>query len=293
MNVLVVAAHGLACHWLGPYGNAWVSTPAVDALAAESTVFDRHFADEPSPIGFRRACPSDFHQSLRTAGVTTALVDDRKDRIPDDRDWDLVVPTNTASHTTPGQALIAAVTDALNQLPRNTRWLLWIETDRLVPPWDLELETYQQYAATSGGFADDVESGPVEPTDEPTPGPFVPDDNRHWHQLHNSFAAAVTSFDGELAAMTSLFRERGLDQSAGWIVTAGYGWPLGEHGLVGPLGSRMHQELVHVPLVVRLPPPRLKMRREHAFTQTSDLGPLLSEMFGLPTTHSSLFDVAK
>ena len=48
MNVLVVAAHGLNCHWLGPYGNAWVATPAADALACEAVVFDRHFADDPS-----------------------------------------------------------------------------------------------------------------------------------------------------------------------------------------------------------------------------------------------------
>ena len=41
MNVVVVAAHGLGCHWLGPYGNAWVGTPAADALASESVVFDR------------------------------------------------------------------------------------------------------------------------------------------------------------------------------------------------------------------------------------------------------------
>ena len=34
-----------------------------------------------------------------------------------------------------------------------------------------------------------------------------------------------------------MFRKRGLDKSAAWILTSGYGWPLGEHGIVGP-GNR-------------------------------------------------------
>ncbi|HEX3151358.1 MAG TPA: sulfatase-like hydrolase/transferase [Gemmataceae bacterium] len=288
MNVVVVAAHGLGCHWLSPYGNSWVATSAVDALAAESTVFDRHFADEPTPMGFRRSCPTEIHQSFRAAGITANLIDDRKERIPDDRPWSFVWPTNPAIHATPADALSAAVKMALDQRATRSPWLLWIETDRLLPPWDLELETYQQYAATSGGFAEEMNSEEVEPTDEPTPGPFVPDDDRHWHQLHNSFAAAVTSFDIELAAIFSTFREHRLDQSTALILTSGYGWPLGEHGIVGPRGSRMHEDLVHVPLIVRLPGEHRDNRRVSAFTQVSDLGPTLLDLFGIPPGGRSL-----
>src|SRR5207237_3077781 len=144
--------------------------------------------------------------------------------------------------------LVATVAAALDRLADRSPWLLWVETDRLVPPWDFEFEAYQHYAATSGGFADEAESPnhtDVEPTDEPTPGPVDVDDDVLWHRLHNSFAAAVTAFDGELGRLADELRARGLDQSAAWVVTSGYGWPLGEHGVVGPAGSRMHEELVH------------------------------------------------
>ena len=286
MNVLVVAAHGLNCHWLGPYGNAWVATPAADALACEAVVFDRHFADDPSPAGTRRSCPPPLVAALRAAGVTTALLDDRKDRAPDDRGWDLVVPTEPEGHPTPGEALVASVRRCLDHLAGRAPWLLWIESDRLLPPWDLELETYQQYASTSVGFAteDESESEPeeVDPTDGPTPGPFDVNDDREWHRLHNSFAAAVTAFDADLGVLIQEFRARGLDQSAAWIVTSGYGWPLGEHAVVGPAGSRMHEELVHLPLLVRLPAHRQGMRRVAALTQASDLPATLCELFALP-----------
>lgn len=284
MNVLVVAAHGLHCHWLGPYGNAWVATPAADALACEAVVFDRHFADDPSPAGFRHAGPASVIAAVREIGGQAIRVDDRKDRSPDVRDWQHIVPTKPEDYPTPGEALAAAVRAALDRRTGPAPWLLWIETDRLVPPWDLELETYQQYAATSGGFDAEADDEPdsVEPTDEPTPGAFAVDDDREWHRLHNSFAAAVTAFDAELATLFELFRERGLDRSAAWVVTSGYGWPLGEHGIVGPVGSRLHEELVHLPLFVRLPAHRQGMRRVPALTRTADLAPTICELLGVP-----------
>jgi arylsulfatase A-like enzyme len=165
--------------------------------------------------------------------------------------------------------------------------LLWIETDRLVPPWDFEFETYQQYAEASAGFIEDRSMENEEPMDDPPRGAIATDESL-WHRLHNSFAAAVTSFDAEVAGIVNALRERGLDTATTLIVTSGYGWPLGEHGVVGATGSRMHEELVHLPLIVRLPMGREAMRRVAAFTQTSDLAATILELFGVPATPSLL-----
>jgi len=281
MNVLVVAANGLQCHWLGPYGNEWVSTPAFDALAVEAVVFDQHYADDPSPARSARACPPGLLQALRGGRVTTALVDDRKDRPPDGREWDLVIRTDPASHPTPGDALIAAVECALDQLSSRSPWLLWIETDRLLPPWDFDAETYQHYASATARFSDDEESSADLPPaiTNPATDRLTPDDDRGWHRLHNSFAAALTSFDAEVEVVIEVWRERQLDRTAAWVVTSGYGWPLGEHGVVGPHASRMHPELVHLPLMIRFPEHRQGMRRVSGFTQSSDLASTLAELF--------------
>jgi arylsulfatase A-like enzyme len=286
MNVVVVATHGLNCHWLGPYGNAWVSTPALDALACEAVVFDHHFADEPSVHGFRHSCPAPLLVKLHEAGVTTVFVDDRKHRTSIDREWNVIVPTDPARHATPAHALAASIRESLDRVAEKSRWLLWIETERLLPPWDFEFESYQHYASTYGGFAEDEESSPaeseeVEPTDEPITGPLDVEDDREWHRLHNSFAAAVTSFDSELESIFSLLRERGLDEAAALIVTSGFGWPLGEHGIVGPTGSRMHEELIHLPLLLRLPGHRQGMRRVPAPTVSSDLAPTICDLIGV------------
>src|SRR5262245_11366990 len=94
MKVLVVTARGLQAAALGCYGNAWVETPALDALAAGGVAFDAHLADAADPAGARRAwrtgryhlpapapaSPSphgaDLLDRLRERGVLTWLVVD-------------------------------------------------------------------------------------------------------------------------------------------------------------------------------------------------------------------------
>jgi arylsulfatase A-like enzyme len=291
MNVVVIAAHGLNCHWLGPYGNEWISTPAFDQLACESVAFDRHFAGDFIPSDLGRCLDSATIQSLASSRVNTVLLDDRRDRTTSRPSWSKTYTTDPARHSTPGDALVTAVETALSKLAGREPWLLWIETERLIPPWDFEFETYQQYAEESGGFIEERETENEAPVDEPPNGPVDPDDESLWHRLHNSFAAAVTSFDSEIAAVTTILRSRDLDKSATWIFTSGHGWPLGEHGIAGPRQSRLHEEFVHLPLLIRLPEARHAMRRVSAFTQSPDLSPMILGMFGNPVTGPSLSSV--
>jgi arylsulfatase A-like enzyme len=284
MNVVVIAAHGLNCHWLGPYGNEWISTQAFDQLACEAITFDRHFANDPLAA---RLLQSDAVRILNETDVLTIFVDDCKPRRADDRPWRTTVVTSPVSHRTPGDALLTAIASAVEKFG-DRPWLLWVETDRLLPPWDFEFETYQQYAEESAGFIEERTTEGEEPIDEPVAGSIDLNDDSLRNRLHNSFAAAVTSFDAELAALTDLFRQRGFDRSATWVFTSAYGWPLGEHGVVGPVGSRLHEELIHLPLMIRLPDGRERMRRVANFTQTVDLGPTILDLLSAPRSAPSL-----
>src|SRR4051794_9357615 len=91
MKVVVVVARGLRADLLGCYGNLWVSTPTLDALAADGVAFDAHFADRADPAGARAAWRSGLHRlpdaaappaafdllaALSAAGVRTVLVTD-------------------------------------------------------------------------------------------------------------------------------------------------------------------------------------------------------------------------
>jgi arylsulfatase A-like enzyme len=136
-----------------------------------------------------------------------------------------------------------------------------IASDLLTPPWIYDDEVFTAYTE------DVFEENEVSPWRDPPPGPFPTDDSTLWHRLHLSAAAAMTTFDAELGRMLDR-----LDDQTLFILTATHGLPLGEHGIIGVAGSRPHEELVHVPMIVRFPQRQFEGHRVAGFTQPEDLG---------------------
>ena len=56
-----------------------------------------------------------------------------------------------------------------------------------------------------------------------------------------------------------------------WILTAGRGFPLGEHETIGFAAGELHEELVHLPLMLRWPNVEHAGERTSALTQPMDL----------------------
>jgi arylsulfatase A-like enzyme len=62
-------------------------------------------------------------------------------------------------------------------------------------------------------------------------------------------------------------------------MTSDFGYPLGEHGQLGVHRPWLHEELVHIPLIVRMAAASEAGRRVRAFTQPPDVGATLIELF--------------
>src|SRR5262245_3342902 len=192
MKVIVIAVDGLPAWALGAYGNDWIPTPNLDELAAQSIVFDHHFADVPRRLS----------------------------------------------------------REALG-LPEGMRW---IDAPSLLPPWSIEL-----------GPDDDAD---FEPLRDAKPGLLAPDDDETRQCLQGTFALIVRDLDAWLGQRLS---EADIDDDSLIILTSGRGQNLGEHGLVGEARPWLHEELVHLPLIVHLPNRSEGGRRVSHLTQTSDL----------------------
>jgi arylsulfatase A-like enzyme len=322
MRAIVFVLRGGPAGWLGAYGNEWVGTPNLDRLASEAVVFDRHLSDCPDPDAACAAWHSGRHQvprmseptppapfagkegdvfsppflgegvgllhSLRAAEVRTVLV---RANHPDTdaapsyyAGWDEVFDARPAADDrSPLDALVRSLPSVLDRLGGVPRFLLWIETDRMIPPWDVRQDVFEAYVEDEEDAAGEDE--PVTPFADPPTGAFDHDDLAAWEWLHRTFAAVVTTLDAELGAVFDELRVRGLDQTAAWLVTSDLGYPLGEHGQVGLHRPWLYEELVHLPLLLRLPAAAEAGRRVSAFTQPADLFPTLLELLGaeLPT----------
>ncbi|MFO0852559.1 MAG: sulfatase-like hydrolase/transferase [Gemmataceae bacterium] len=291
MRVVVIALKGCPVAALGPYGNEWVATPTLDRLAAEGVVFDRHLCDCPDPAaacsawrtGSSRLAASnpatrpDLLDRLHAAGAATTLV--RHNRPENDSPADfyagwgrLFDARPDPADRSPADSLLRVLPEVLGALPE--RALVWVEIDRLLPPWDVPQAVFDAYVEE---LLDEESGESVAPWTDPPAGWFDKDDHASWELLHRSFAAAVTAFDADLERVFELVR--GIDATA--VLTADQGFPLGEHGIVGRFRPWLHEELVHVPLIVRLPGGAEAGRRVNAFTQPADLMPTLAGWFGV------------
>jgi arylsulfatase A-like enzyme len=324
MKVLVIVVRGLSAGYLGCFGNAWVETPALDRLAAEGVVFDRHYADDPSAEGACRSwrsgrCPLplpeedgpappppsvDLLTLLRDKGVATFLMVDARQPGPADfrHGWDHVVevPAEAEEGTVLERAVDAAV-NALEKAGASAHGLAWLELATVLPPWELPDEYREAYFQEAEDEDEEEETEAEEevtltPLTDPQAGAVDPNDDALFLRLQRSYAGAVSYLDAGLELLFDELRKQGLLDGLLVIVTTDHGQPLAEHGFVGAHRPWLHEELVHLPLIVRLPAAAEGGRRVPALTQPVDLMPTLLDAFGVPPPEvhgSSLLPLAR
>jgi arylsulfatase A-like enzyme len=311
MKVLVIDAGGLHLGYVGCYGNAWVATPALDRLAAEGVVFDQHYADCPSARGARRAwrtgryglpgpedaeppaaeATDDLLTLLGERRITTDLVVDQSRPVPSEftQGWEHVTLVPPASaEGTPMERTLAVTIEAIERHTPTDQRLVWIELATLLPPWVIPTEFLDRFLREEEpeqdeeDDPDEQERRPLLPLCAPATGPLEVEDDSSFRRLQGSYAAAVAYLDAGLDLLWEGLRQRdGLDE---WLIlfTTDRGLALGEHDIVGEYRPWLHDELIHLPLIVRLPSAAEAGRRIPALSQSVDVLPTLLDAFGLP-----------
>lgn len=320
MKVLVLVARGLHLGYLGCYGNDWIETPALDRLACEGIVFDQHIADQPDAAGARRAWRTgryhfplpggdegappapddDLLGPIRGQDAATVLIVDGSRPAPAEftGGWNQVeVVPGGGNEGTPLERTLEAAAEALDRLADRRNWLLWLDLATLLPPWDMPEEYASRYFPESAaGSETRAEQEELKSLPDPPVGPSDVADDDTFLRTQRSYAAAVTYLDAGVGLlMEDLDRRCPIDETA-ILVTSDHGQALGEHGIVGPCRPWLHDELIHVPLILRLPGRAEVGRRVTALTQPVDLHPTLLELFSTtpPYRHGlSLFPLMR
>ena len=329
MKALVISVRGFHASYLGCYGNEWITTPALDRLAAGGVVLDQHLSDVPEATAARRAWRSGRYQfgavtseqpptptpdlldELRRSGVWTVLVADGSLPLPQPfmQGWDQVeVVHSLSSEGTFLEQTLETANATLRKL-KHERWLLWVDLATLLPPWHVPAEFSEPYfreevseeadEATEDEEDEDEElveeepapepeeeEEPLTPWPDPAPGRINTEDDIDFARLQSSYAAAVSFVDAAVDSMLEQLDRLGLSETCLVVLTSDHGQALGEHGIVGPYRPWLHDELIHVPLLLRLPASLAGERevqgvRVAGLTQSPDVMPTLLEAFGL------------
>ncbi|HEY1862046.1 MAG TPA: sulfatase-like hydrolase/transferase [Gemmataceae bacterium] len=303
MKSLIITVRGLRADSLGCYGNDWIDAPNLEKLAAESVVFDQHFADQPNVEGAFAAWRTGDHGFLRSltlparpdilkilaaAPVETRLIGDESVWPPLPFAAEFKKALRVHGGPTPGASLepiLEAARKAIVSLNRREHVLLWVDLPALLPPWEIPEEFLDLYFP-EGANADEAEEQEDEESLAPWKGAapltVAPEDDATLLRLQRTYAAAVSELDAHLGRLLETMSEKGWMQD--WLVaiTAPFGLPLGDHGAVGAHRPWLHEELVHVPLLLHLPGGAAAGMRVSGLTLCVDIPATVLDAMALP-----------
>lgn len=180
-------------------------------------------------------------------------------------------------------------------------FLLWLDLFSPHGPWDPPQPYRDQYAAEEPdefevGEEGDIIAEPIEGTDDDdlsleevpvlidVPGGAVGDvlDEAELLRLRRTYAGCVSLLDTWVGKLYEALGRLGRLDDTLIIFTADQGEPLGEHGYVRRFRPWLYEELIHTPLIVRLPGGKSGGIRHQAIVQPVDLAPTVLAALGLP-----------
>jgi hypothetical protein len=143
-------------------------------------------------------------------------------------------------------------------------FVLWCHLGALGTTWDAPQEFRELYCEPGD---------PPPPTAAEVPDLLLPDDYDPDELLgiSQAYSGQVSLLDACLGAFVEYLRGSPLGKDTLLALTSARGFPLGEHGRVGPCDDAPYSELVHVPLMLRFPDLRGASARSHALVEPADL----------------------
>ena len=208
-----------------------------------------------------------------------------------------VLRTEVEENTGVARTVHAAIDWLERRGDERAPFFLWLDLFSPHGPWDPPQPYRDQYAAAEPDEFEAGEEGDlIEEEDEEeldleevpvlidVPAGAVGDvlDEAELLRLRRTYAGTVTLVDRWLGTLFDALKRLGRADDTLLIFTSDQGEPLGEHGLVRRFRPWLYEELVHTPLIIRLPGARHGGTRHRALVQSVDLYPTVLAALGLP-----------
>lgn len=292
---LVVVVDRWGAGFLGPYGNTWLETPACCRLAGEAFLVEHALADSLQLGSLYRSYWQGRHAACRDQAaapslaallaqqrVTTQLISDE----PQVLEHPLAATfEDRLAVAAAAQRTAAGIdrTQLANLFGETLAWLehapdpfhLWVHATAMEGAWDAPYEMRQ-------ALADEEDPDPPRSAAVPRQlltGEVDPDELLGATQ---AYGAQVQVFDRCLGVLLERLASAGtLDRTLVAVIGA-RGFPLGEHGQIGPVRDALYSNVLHIPWMMRLPDQTGALVRSQGLVQPADLFATLAAWHGLP-----------
>ncbi|MEC9093645.1 MAG: hypothetical protein VX438_13110 [Planctomycetota bacterium] len=252
---LIISVDGLNARFLGAYGNRWVPTPVLDALASRSVLFDSCFCETfdchrnllsvivgQSPLlGLQQPVESVLPTPMVLI-TDDSEVAEKLSPYFEDVLWMPDARGEAVEPDSPREQLFEFAFAEISRRESSGDLLpIWIHCKGMFGEWEAALET-QEF------FKDEGDTPPCRFSEVPAfqlGEEFDPDDRT---LVVHGYAAEVVEFDRSLGQFLEI-----LDQEIGRFDVSLFGtrgFPLGEHREIGNFGLSCYVEKFHVPCFV-------------------------------------------
>jgi arylsulfatase len=312
-NLLIVVIDAARADHVGCYGYRRDTTPNLDRLAQESFVFEQHFAPYsqtlPTTVSLLTGLHPDTHlargrnltdedlwtleKGLSKRGYRTAFFSSNPVASPlygVGTDFETICaaqrhPTakgeqgSEAAHSTDPYATPEGLLDAFRGWLSSQTEAPFLAYLHFLPPHIPYLapeDCKREFADREppGAWQGDFVFPQIEPRERGREPPPL----REWVNLYD---ANLRWADSAVGRVEQLLREGGMLEDTLLIVTSDHGEAFREHGYKFH-GRGVFDELLHIPLIVRLPGETPPAGRFQALTQTVDLLPTILDLLGEP-----------
>lgn len=302
-SAIVLICDRLNAAFLGPYGNTWIETPALNHLAAQSLLVEQCLTCSPDlPAAYQSYWSGSKGESLlgqfADGQIATTLLTDAQELmahpLADGFARHVGIPCSadrnpaTDIESTEWATILSTVISELDRESSHGEesekgQLLWIHARGCEGLWDAPYEMRK-------AFADEEDPDPptfVEAPSHELTGEVDPD---FLLGIQQAYAAEVGVLDACLGPLVERLSQPELANTL-FILTAPRGFPLGSHGVVGKSQTSLHVESLHTPLFVRFPDGQYRAERSQVLWQPADVCALLHRwMLGSKVGEEVLID---
>lgn len=281
MNIIVLSVDGLHNGMIGAFGNSWVQTPTLDALAFDSVLFNRYYTNsmELSTVfnSFWQHDSVSIPRHLSEHGVETVLITDDEDIFLHENAADFSQrhrlepawadkPVKSLMETQFFKALATTADLARREAEKEKPFFLWTHLQGFRGTWDFPLDYRERHR--------DAEEDP-----EAYSGVGLPeivcqnDEEIHPDDLQavmEAYAGGISVFDDALAGLLDSLEKGEIGKDTMLALVSTRGFSLGEHHRIGADGQ-LYGENVQLPLILRFSNKFGQTVRCPALFQSSDL----------------------
>jgi len=303
-NVILISIDTLRADHLGCYGYPKSTTPNIDKFSEDSILFKRCLAQASSTLIshasiftsliplHHRACftkkraLSEENQTiaeiLNTNGYKTISFNDGGQISPEfgmSQGFDLY--DSSTGDQKPDHMTFKAIVDKCTQWIDNNaskKFFMFLHT----------YETHHPYTPTENNLKlfESKYEGSLEPhisidlIFKLFRGKLEISEADKQH-IRNAYAAEIRSMDESFGILVNFLKKKNLYDNTIIIFTSDHGEEFDEHGVIGMHAHTLYDELLHVPLIIKLKKSKLALKKIDTNVGCIDISPTLLDLLGL------------